>query len=58
MSGKFVSAGSLDQNTDRDNEWLQARQELEAKQKERENVKPEHDGKTLFEVLQANKGIP
>ena len=57
MSEKFVPAGSLDQITDRDNEWLQARQELVAKQKEREAINPEHDGKTLFEVLQANKGI-
>lgn len=57
MSGKFVAGGTLDKLTDRDDAWLQAEQDLEDRRKERERNKAAHDGKTLFEVLQANKGI-
>jgi hypothetical protein len=56
MSQRFVSGGSLDKPTERDEEWLKAEQELENKRREKAELAKKHDGKSLFEVLEANKG--
>ncbi|KAF2447903.1 hypothetical protein P171DRAFT_341697, partial [Karstenula rhodostoma CBS 690.94] len=51
----FVSGGTVDAPNERDDEWRAAQAELEAKRLEREDRDKQHDGKSLFEVLQANK---
>jgi len=53
---RFVSAGTDVEPVERDAEWLQAQQELEAARRLKEEQSRATDGKTLFEVLQANKG--
>lgn len=55
-SGRFVSGGTVDEPIERDEEWLKAQQELEAQRRTKEAASHENDGKSLFEVLQANKG--
>ena len=58
MASRFVSGGTLENPTERDSEWLQAQQDLEAQRRQREDERDKRqDGKTLYEVLQANKGI-
>lgn len=56
MSSGFVSGGTIDKPTERDDEWRAAQAELESKRLEREDRDKQHDGKSLYEVLQANKG--
>lgn len=56
MSSGFVSGGTIDAPNKRDDEWRAAQAELEAKRLEREDRDKQHDGKSLYEVLQANKG--
>lgn len=53
---RFVSGGTADAPTERDDEWLKAQQELEANRRREEDESKEQEGKSLFEVLQANKG--
>jgi hypothetical protein len=55
MSSGFVSGGTVDNPTERDDEWRQAQKELEAARKAKADLAAQHDGKSLFEVLQANK---
>lgn len=57
MSSRFVPAGSDPVAASSDDGWEKARQKVE----ERRNVKSvepgkQEDGKSLYEVLQANKG--
>lgn len=57
MSSKFVSGGSLENPTQRDDEWLKAEKELEDKRRVKaEQEKQQQSGKTLYETLQENKG--
>lgn len=56
MSSGFVSGGTIDKPVERDDEWRAAQAELEAKRREKEDRDKQHDGKSLFEVLEANKG--
>ena len=62
MAERFVSAGTAEDAPERDPEWLAAQQELDAKALQRKQAESKHgsgmqdDGRTLFEVLQANKG--
>ena len=56
MSSGFVSGGTTDQAIERDDEWLKAQQEIEAKHRKREEDRRQEGGKTLYEVLQSNKG--
>ena len=56
MSSGFVSGGTVDQPTERDDEWLQAQQEIEARRREREEAGQQEGGKSLYEVLKNNKG--
>jgi hypothetical protein len=55
MSSGFVSGGTVDNPTERDDEWRQAQAELEAARKAKADIAAQHDGKSLFEILQANK---
>jgi hypothetical protein len=56
MSSGFVSGGTTDAPNERDDEWRAAQAELEARRLEKEDRDKQHDGKSLYEVLQANKG--
>ncbi|GME23075.1 NEFA-interacting nuclear protein NIP30 [Neofusicoccum parvum] len=55
MSSGFVSGGTVDQPIERDAEWLKAQQELEAQRRRKQEESSQNDGKSLYEVLQANK---
>tara|TARA_R110002003_G_scaffold32_9_gene1999 strand:+ start:36255 stop:36962 length:708 start_codon:yes stop_codon:yes gene_type:complete len=55
MSSRFVSGGTVDQPTERDDEWRKAQAELEAARKAKADLAAQHDGKSLFEILQENK---
>jgi hypothetical protein len=55
MSSGFVSGGTVENPTERDDEWRQAQAELEAARKAKADLAARHDGKSLFEVLQENK---
>lgn len=55
MSSGFVSGGTVDNPTERDDEWRQAQVELEAARKAKADLAAQHDGKSLFEILQENK---
>lgn len=56
MSSGFVSAGTIDQPTERDDEWRKAQQEIEDRRRQKEAENRQGPGKSLFEVLQNNKG--
>jgi hypothetical protein len=55
MSSGFVSGGTIDKPAERDDAWRQAQQEL-AESRARKEEAAQNDGKSLYEVLQANKG--
>jgi hypothetical protein len=56
MSSGFVSGGTADKPIERDDEWRQAQQEIEDRRREKEDLGKQNEGKSLYEVLQANKG--
>lgn len=56
MSFGFVSGGTADAPVERDDEWLKAQQEIEATRRRKEEESRQEGGKTLYEVLQNNKG--
>lgn len=56
MSSGFVSGGTTDKPIERDDEWLKAQKEIEETRRRKEEESRQQDGKTLFDVLQANKG--
>lgn len=56
MSSGFVSGGTTDHPVDRDDEWLKAQQEIEATRRRKEEEGKQEGGKSLYEVLQNNKG--
>ena len=56
MSSGFVSGGTIDSPEKRDAEWLQAQRDLETTRREKEEAATQEGGKSLYEVLQANKG--
>lgn len=53
---RFVSGGTNDAPIERDDEWLKAQQEIEAKRLQKLDEDKQQDGRSLYEVLQANKG--
>lgn len=53
---RFVSGGTNDEPTERDEAWIKAQQEIEAKQVQKAELGKQTDGKSLYETLQANKG--
>lgn len=56
MASGFVSGGSLEAPVERDDEWKQAQKELDAERARKAGIEADRGGKSLFEVLQANKG--
>ena len=56
MSSGFVSGGTIDKPVERDDEWVKAQQELEANRRRKEEESQLQGGRSLYEVLQANKG--
>lgn len=56
MSSGFVSGGSIDNPIERDDEWRRAQQELEDQRRQKAEQNKQHEGKSLYEILQANKG--
>lgn len=55
MSSGFVSGGTTDTPIERDDEWLQAQQEIEATRRRKHEQSQQADGKSLYEILQQNK---
>lgn len=47
----------MDKPTERDDEWLKAQEAIEAARRKKEDEARQHGGKSLYEVLQANKGV-
>ena len=56
MSSGFVSAGTNELPIERDEEWHKAQAEIEANRRRKEEEFAHQEGKTLYEVLQNNKG--
>jgi hypothetical protein len=57
MSSGFVSGGTTDAPIERSDEWLSAQKEIEEKRRLKTEQARQTDGKSLFETLQANKGV-
>jgi hypothetical protein len=57
MSSGFVSGGTTDAPTERSDEWLAAQKELEANRARKAAAAQQPDGRSLYETLEANKGI-
>ncbi|RFU35998.1 hypothetical protein B7463_g386, partial [Scytalidium lignicola] len=57
MSSGFVSGGTTDAPIERSDEWLAAQKDIDAKHARKAAEAQLNDGKSLYEVLQANKGI-
>jgi hypothetical protein len=55
MSSGFVSGGKAGEETERDDAWKRAQQEIEDARRAKADLAAQHEGKSLFEVLQANK---
>lgn len=57
MSSRFVSAGTDQNPIERDDDWVKAQQEVEARRKAKQDEanRNQNEGKSLYEVLQANK---
>jgi seryl-tRNA synthetase len=56
MPSRFVPGGTVDEPIERDEEWLKAQEELESLRRQREEQNQQAGGKSLYEVLQQNKG--
>lgn len=56
MSSGFVSGGTNEAPTERDDAWRKAQAELDAKNLAKAEAKNQQEGKSLYETLQANKG--
>jgi hypothetical protein len=56
MSSGFVSGGTADAPIERDAEWLAAQQELEENRRRKAEAARQTEGRSLYEVLEANKG--
>ncbi|KAF1817502.1 hypothetical protein P152DRAFT_454092 [Eremomyces bilateralis CBS 781.70] len=54
-ASRFVSGGTIDAPIDRDDEWKQAQQELEEARRKKFEQEQQQDGRSLYEVLEANK---
>lgn len=55
MSSGFVSAGTTEEPKERDAEWLKAQEELEQLRRKKAEEGKQDGGKSLYEILQANK---
>lgn len=56
MSSGFVSGGTTEKPMERDDAWLQAQKDIEETRRRKEEESQQEGGKTLYEVLQQNKG--
>ena len=56
MSSRFVSGGTNEEPTERDEAWLVAQKEIDAKRLQEKVTAGQQEGKSLYETLQANKG--
>jgi hypothetical protein len=54
---RFVSAGELEKPAERDDEWVKAKKEVEQERNRKLEAGKQEGGKSLYEVLQANKGV-
>lgn len=59
MASGFVSGGTADAPVERNDEWLEAQREIEANRLKKAEAMRESQtgGRSLFETLEANKGI-
>jgi hypothetical protein len=58
MSSGFISGGTIDAPIERSDAWLAAQTEIEANLAARKAAEAaRHDGRSLYETLEANKGI-
>ncbi|KAL9106756.1 MAG: hypothetical protein Q9227_008255 [Pyrenula ochraceoflavens] len=55
MSSGFVRAGTDQEPVEHSSDWLQAQQQIEATRRRKEDEGKQAGGKSLYEVLQANK---
>lgn len=55
MSSGFVSGGTAEEPTERDDEWRRAQQELEEDRRRKNELSKQDGGESLFDVLQRNK---
>lgn len=53
---RFVSGGTNEEPTERDEAWIAAQASLEAKRAEKAAQAQQNDGLSLYETLQKNKG--
>jgi hypothetical protein len=59
MSSGFVSGGTTDAPIERSDEWLAAQAEIDANRaRKAAEAQQQSSGRSLYEVLEANKGIP
>jgi hypothetical protein len=56
MSSGFVSGGTIDDPAERDDAWRAAQEELAENRRRKDELATQNDGKSLYDVLQANKG--
>jgi len=57
MSSGFVSGGTNDAPIERSDEWLAAQHELDTNRQRKAIEARQSDGRSLYETLEANKGI-
>lgn len=55
MSSGFVSAGTNEEPTERDDDWKRVQRELEEERKRKADLGKQDGGKSLYDVLQQNK---
>lgn len=56
MTSKFVSAGQVDDSGQSTDEWEKAKRDIEETRRRKEEEGRQDGGKSLYEVLQQNKG--
>lgn len=56
MSSGFVPAGSTENTSSTNDDWEKAKQDIEDARRRKEEAGRQEGGKSLFEVLQQNKG--
>jgi len=57
MSSRFVPAATNEEAIERDDHWLEAHQAVEANLRRKQEEGKQEGGKSLYEVLQQNKGM-
>ena len=57
MSSGFVRAGTDQEPIEPNSDWVKAQQQIETTRRRKEEEGKQAGGKSLYEVLQANKGI-